>query len=88
MQPTQYNIAPEVLRAWMVKYICGVLGLDAATFSTSDRFDVYGLDSVEAVIMAGVMEEEFQVLVDPNQFFEYPSVDEFMNAFTSQASVG
>jgi hypothetical protein len=34
------------------------------------------------------MEEEFQVLVDPNQFFEYPSVDEFVNAFTSQASVG
>ena len=88
MQPAQYNIAPEVLRAWMVKYICGVLGLDVATFSTSDRFDVYGLDSVEAVIMAGVMEEEFQVLVDPNQFFEYPSVDEFVNAFTSQASVG
>jgi acyl carrier protein len=71
----------------MVNYICGVLGLDAATFSTSDRFDVYGLDSVEAVIMAGVMEEEFHVLVDPNQFFEYPSVDEFVGAFASGASV-
>jgi acyl carrier protein len=87
MQPTQYDIAPQVLRSWMVNYICGVLGLDAATFSTSDRFDVYGLDSVEAVIMAGVMEEEFQVLVDPNQFFEYPSVDEFVGAFASGASV-
>jgi acyl carrier protein len=72
----------------MTNYICSVLGLDAATFSTSARFDVCGLDSVEAVIMAGVMEEEFQVLVDPNQFFEYPSVDDFVGAFTSQAPVG
>lgn len=87
MPNIQYDIDPNVLRSWMVDYVCTVLGLDAATFSTTDRFDVYGLDSVEVVIMAGVMEEEFQVLVDPNQFFEYPSVDEFVAAFTSAASV-
>ena len=71
----------------MVNYICSVLGLDAATFSASDRFDVYGLDSVEVVIMAGVMEEEFQVVVDPNQFFDAPSVDEFVATFTSGTAV-
>jgi acyl carrier protein len=72
----------------MVKYICSVLGLDVATFSTTDRFDVYGLDSVEVVIMSGVMEEEFQVLVDPNQFFDAPSVDAFVTAFASGPSGG
>ncbi len=87
MQPTEYDIDPQVLRNWMVNYICSLLGLEAATFSTSDRFDVYGLDSVEVVIMAGVMEEEFQVLVDPNQFFEAPSVDEFVAMFAPGASV-
>jgi len=88
MDNETHTIDPQVLRGWMVKYICGVLGLDTATFSTTDRFDVYGLDSVEAVIMAGVMEEEFQVIVDPNQFFEAPSVDEFVALFTSGAQVG
>ena len=77
------NIDPKVLKDWMVKYICGVLGLDRATFRSADRFDVYGLDSVEAVIMAGVMEEEFQVVVDPQRFFEAPSVDEFVAVFTA-----
>jgi acyl carrier protein len=72
----------------MAKYICSVLGLDSATFSTSDRFDVYGLDSVEVVIMSGVMEEEFQVLVDPNQFFDAPSVDEFVAMFAAETSAG
>jgi acyl carrier protein len=79
------DIDPQVLKDWMVKYICGVLGLDRATFLSADRFDVYGLDSVEAVIMAGVMEEEFQVVVDPQRFFEAPSVDEFVAAFTAHA---
>ena len=73
------SIAPGVrisLEAW----------LDRAAFSTADRFDTYGLDSVEAVIMAGVMEEEFQVIVDPHRFFETPSIDEFTAAFTAPAA--
>jgi acyl carrier protein len=88
MQNDRHNIDPELLRAWMANYICGVLGLDRATFSAAARFDTYGLDSVEAVIMAGVMEEEFQVIVDPTVFFDAPSVDEFVALFTSGAAVG
>jgi len=88
MQNDPRDIDPAVLRSWMAKYICGVLGLDPATFSPAERFDVYGLDSVEAVIMAGVMEEEFQVIVDPHQFFETPSVEQFVSAFTSRAPAG
>jgi acyl carrier protein len=80
------KIDPVFLRDWMAKYICAVLGLDRAKFSTADRFDTYGLDSVEAVIMAGVMEEEFQVIVDPHQFFDTPSIDEFVTAFTAPAA--
>lgn len=80
------QIEPQALRQWMIKYICGVLGLDPATFSTADSFDVYGLDSVEAVIMAGAMEEEFQTVVDPHLFYDYHSVDDFVEAFTSGAT--
>jgi acyl carrier protein len=87
MPEVKYDIDPAALRAWMTKYICGALGLDPATFSTSDRFDVYGLDSFEAVIMAGTMENEFQVIVEPEQFFDAPSVDEFVVAFTNEAPV-
>jgi acyl carrier protein len=87
MQEVKYDIDPAVLRAWMTQYICGVVGLDPAKFSTRDRFDVYGLDSFEAVIMAGMMENEFQVTVEPEQFFEAPSVDAFVAAFTNATPV-
>lgn len=85
MQNDPHDLDPNQLRGWMTNYICGVLGLDRTTFSPAARFDTYGLDSVEAVIMAGVMEEEFRVIVDPNQFFETPSIDEFVRAFTARA---
>ncbi len=77
---------PETLRAWMVNYICSVLSLDTATFSTAATFDSYGLDSVEAVLMAGVMEEEFGVQVDPARMFDAPSVDQFVALMTSAST--
>ncbi|MYZ46572.1 acyl carrier protein [Rhizobiales bacterium L72] len=70
----------EFLRAWIVNYISSVLDMDKETFPTSEPFDSYGFDSAEAVIMAGVMEEEFDVEIDPSLFFEEPSVDGLISA--------
>ena len=39
------------------------------------RFDSYGIDSVEAVIMAGVMELEFGIQMEPRYFFSDPSIE-------------
>ena len=75
-------IEPQALRTWMVNYICSVLSQNPATFSTTATFDSYGLDSVEAVLMAGVMEEEFGVQVDPARMFEAPRVDQFVALMT------
>ena len=68
------------LRRWMIDYITAVLKIDAATLSTSATFDSIGLDSVEAVVMTGVMEEHFGVEVDPELLFENPSIDAFAAA--------
>ena len=87
MSRVRYEIEPSVLKDWMINYLCGVLGLDRDKISTGATFDVLGLDSVEAVIMAGVMEEEFQVIVDPHQFFDAPSIDAFVKAYAAEAPV-
>lgn len=62
---------------WMVKHIRSVLELPKGDFPLEERFDAYGLDSVEAVIMAGLMEEEFGTPIDPMELFEHPSVAKF-----------
>lgn len=69
-----------ILRAWMVNYITSVLELPAESVPTGQKFNGYGLDSVEAVVMAGVMEEEFGVPIDPILLFEHPSIDQFVTA--------
>jgi acyl carrier protein len=65
----------------MVAYISQILDMPPGDFPTAASFAAYGLDSVEAVVMAGVMEEEFGVIVDPMQFFEHHSVDAFSAAY-------
>lgn len=72
------------LRGWLVTYIGSVLGIPAEGFPTASRFDLLGLDSVEAVVMAGVLEEETAVPIDPILFFENPSVDAFVAAHARQ----
>ena len=65
----------EAVREWMVGYISSVLELPKSAISTDAAFETYGLDSAEGVIMAGVVEEEFGIDVDPALFFEDPTID-------------
>ena len=86
MTANRLPIDAETLRTWLVNYISSVLDLPAEDFPTAARFDSFGLDSVEAVVMAGVLEEEFRVPVDPIQFFENRSVDAFVAAYASDGT--
>ena len=70
----------ETLRNWMINYITSVLSIPRESLPTDQTFDTYGFDSVEAVVMAGVMEEEFAVPINPSQLFEYPTIDAFAKA--------
>jgi len=59
---------------WVTAYIVAALDIDRADFSPDARFDSYGLDSAEIVIMAGIMEEQLGLEIDPEILFETPSV--------------
>ena len=72
------------LRSWMIDYITAVLAIPLETIDADATFDSYGFDSVEAVVMAGVMEEEFGVPVDPIQLFEHPTIADFSARYASE----
>lgn len=72
------------LRAWMVDYITAVLAIPPSEIDTEASFDSFGFDSVEAVVMAGVMEEEFGVPVDPIQLFEHPTITAFATRYAQE----
>lgn len=65
------------IETWMVRYITSVIDVAQDPFPVEDKFDTYGLDSVEITIMCGMMEEEFEIEVNPDQVFDNPSVAAF-----------
>jgi len=75
------SIEASAMKDWIVNYITSVLDIPADPFPLADPFDSYGFDSAELVIMAGVMEEDFGVEIDPRLLFETPSVDGVVETF-------
>lgn len=78
--PIELPLTETEIKDWMSQFISDLLDLSTDEFKTSDRFDSYGLDSVEAVVIAGVMEEEFKIVIDPALLLSYPSIDSFAAA--------
>lgn len=65
------------MRDWLADYICSVLEVDRETFPHDAGFDSLGLDSVEAVILAGMMEERFGVAIEPGDLYDHPTATRF-----------
>lgn len=82
---TDQNTRPtaDTVRRWMENYVRSNLDLPE-DFTTAMRFDGYGIDSVEAVIMAGVMEEDFGIAIEPRFFFDDPSIDGVVCALVNE----
>jgi acyl carrier protein len=72
---------------WVTNYIVAAAELRREDFSTAAHFETYGLDSAELVIMAGVMEEEFGIEVDPEKLFETPSVDGIVEGLVQAGTI-
>ena len=75
----------DAVRSWMVGYMSDLLTLAPDQIDPTAQFDAYGMDSIEAVVMAGVMEEEFGVVIEPTLLLEYPSIELFSKACATEA---
>ena len=71
----------DTVRQWIVNYISSVLEISADEVTASASFAALGMDSVEAVLMAGVMEEDFGIQIEPSMIFDDPSIDGLIAAF-------
>jgi acyl carrier protein len=86
MTPTETKPVPTrtEVSTWMTSYILGALDLRPEDFSADASFDSYGLDSAELVIMAGIMEEQFGIEVEPEIMFETPTVTGVLDALVAR----
>ena len=66
---------------WVVRYIAKLLSIDARNVDLSKGLADYGLDSVDAVVMAGAFEERFGVEVDLAVAFEFDTLQQILDAW-------
>ena len=64
----------------MRDYLAEVLNIPEAEVELDRTLDSYGLDSIEAVLMAGGLEEELGFEIDPAAFLQYPTIEAMVAA--------
>ena len=73
-------MAESEIRGWVRRYLAGVLGIDEARVELDRTLEAYGLDSIEAVLMAGALEDELGFEVDPAAFLQFPTIEAMVAA--------
>ena len=70
------------LRAWVRSHLGRVLGMAPEQVGLDRTLADYGLDSVDAVLMAGELEEAFGVEIDPAGFIQFDTIEAMVLALT------
>lgn len=60
---------------WLSDYLSKAVNIEPDQVDTAVRFDEYGLDSVKVVEMSGALSRWLGRDLDPDLFYDYPSID-------------
>ena len=72
------ELTAENLRLWAAAYLAHLLDRPAAEIDLYSALSEFGLDSMDAVVMAGEMEEHFGVEIDPATFLREATLGELI----------
>ncbi len=78
----------DVVKAWITDFLVSLLHVDPADIKGDSRFNNIGLDSVDAVVMAGAMEEHFNTEIDATLFLRNSTVDELLADLRANGIIG
>jgi acyl carrier protein len=77
---------PDV-RVWIRDYLAKLLGISSESVSLDTELDTYGLDSVDAVLMAGELEDALNIEIDPAAFLQHPTIEAMVSWLEQQAAL-
>jgi acyl carrier protein len=73
----------ERLWEWVRNYLAQVRGVAAESVTVDRGLSSYGLDSIDAVLMAGELEESFGIEIDAASFIACDSFSEIITKLAS-----
>ncbi|MEJ0015585.1 MAG: acyl carrier protein [Acetobacteraceae bacterium] len=72
---------------WMHQYVVTTLELERDAVALDARFDSYGLDSLEVIVMVGLLEDEFGIEVGAEDSQAVPSISGITNALLQSGKI-
>jgi acyl carrier protein len=68
------------LRDWVRNHLASLLAVSPESVVLDRSLADYGLDSVDAVLMAGELEEALDIEIDPASFLQYDTFEQMIVA--------
>ncbi len=78
MENGEVMLKSDAVRAWIADFLSSLTATDQAEIKGDTRFNTLGLDSVDAVVMAGAMEEHFSTQIDATLVLRNATIDDLM----------
>jgi acyl carrier protein len=82
------GLSVDRLREILIEELAAILQIEKSRVDTAKTFDEYGLDSTDAVILVGVIEERVQTELDPELLLQYRTIDSAIDALTAPNPAG
>jgi len=76
------------LHAWICNRLASLLATDPEEIDLDTPIQDYDLDSVDAILMAGDLEETFALEVDPAAFLRFPTLRSMIAALERALAAG
>lgn len=70
----------DAIRRMLIRELAAILQIDESQIDTSKPFDEYGLDSTDAIIVVGLVEEQIGMDLEPELLLQNRTVDEVVNS--------
>ena len=69
------SLSAEVIQEWLAARIAEQIEVEPEEIDITERLDSYGLDSAQAMVIAGKMEEFMGFELSPTLVWHYPTIE-------------
>jgi acyl carrier protein len=81
-------LSPEAIEAWLAAKVASRLGVDPATIDVDQFFDEFGLDSTEALVLAGELEAWIGMELKTTALWYHPTIAELAAYIAEELASG
>ena len=73
-------VTVDAIRKMLMAELAAILQIDESQIDTAKPFDEYGLDSTDAIIVVGLVEEQIGMELEPELLLRNRTIDEVVNS--------